>query len=146
MDILIGDWYTEEIDGEKTEFGKTCHRILVCLSIAIRIFCQLLTILFKLFPCPLIRRLQIIRLLFRNTSAMQTSETYEITSFADMKDDWGFIMFPYNQKNKNATNKTIFIISMPQIMASLKFCVSIALLYLPSSCLSINVASFVAGI
>ena len=26
--------------------------------------------------------------------AMQTSETYEITSFADMKDDWGFVMFP----------------------------------------------------
>ncbi len=39
--------------------------------------------------------------------AMQTSETYEITSFADMKDDWGFVMFPYNQKNKNATNRTI---------------------------------------
>lgn len=38
--------------------------------------------------------------------AMQTSEVYEISAFADMDDDWGFIMFPYNQKNENATNKT----------------------------------------
>lgn len=39
--------------------------------------------------------------------AMQTSETYEITAFKDMKDDWGFVMFPYNQNNEKATNKTI---------------------------------------
>lgn len=38
--------------------------------------------------------------------AMQTSEVYEIGAFADMEDDWGFVMFPYNQKNENATNKT----------------------------------------
>lgn len=38
--------------------------------------------------------------------AMQTSEVYEIGAFADMEDDWGFVLFPYNQKNENATNKT----------------------------------------
>lgn len=38
--------------------------------------------------------------------AMQTSETYEISAFADMEDDWGFVLFPYNQKNENATNKS----------------------------------------
>lgn len=37
---------------------------------------------------------------------MQTSETYEISAFADMEDDWGFVLFPYNQKNENATNKS----------------------------------------
>lgn len=39
--------------------------------------------------------------------AMQTSEVYEITGFKEMKDDWGFVMFPYNQANKKAMNKTI---------------------------------------
>lgn len=39
--------------------------------------------------------------------AMQTSEVYEISAFADMEDDWGFVMFPYNQKNENATNKSV---------------------------------------
>lgn len=38
--------------------------------------------------------------------AMQTAEVYEISAFANMEDDWGFVMFPYNQKNENATNKT----------------------------------------
>lgn len=38
--------------------------------------------------------------------AMQTAEVYEISAFADMEDDWGFVMFPYNQDNENATNKT----------------------------------------
>jgi ABC-type glycerol-3-phosphate transport system substrate-binding protein len=38
--------------------------------------------------------------------AMQTAEVYEIGAFAEMEDDWGFVMFPYNQKNANATNKT----------------------------------------
>lgn len=40
-------------------------------------------------------------------AAMQTAEVYEISAFADMDDDWGFIMFPYNQDNKDATNKWI---------------------------------------
>lgn len=39
-------------------------------------------------------------------SAMQTAEVYEISAFADMEDDWGFVMFPYNQDTKDATNKT----------------------------------------
>lgn len=39
--------------------------------------------------------------------AMQTAEVYEISAFAKMDDDWGFVMFPYNEKNKDATNKTI---------------------------------------
>ena len=39
-------------------------------------------------------------------AAMQTAEVYEISAFADMDDDWGFVMFPYNQDNKDATNKT----------------------------------------
>lgn len=30
-------------------------------------------------------------------AAMQTAEVYEISAFADMEDDWGFVMFPYNQ-------------------------------------------------
>ena len=38
--------------------------------------------------------------------AMQTAEVYEISAFASMEDDWGFVMFPYNEKNKGATNKT----------------------------------------
>ncbi len=38
--------------------------------------------------------------------AMQTAEVYEISAFASMEDDWGFVMFPYNEKNKDATNKT----------------------------------------
>ncbi len=38
--------------------------------------------------------------------AMQTAEVYEISAFATMDDDWGFVMFPYNEKNDNATNKT----------------------------------------
>lgn len=49
--------------------------------------------------------------------AMQTSEVYEIGAFADMEDDWGFVLFPYNQKNADATNKTTpndNIIVMPQ--------------------------------
>ena len=37
---------------------------------------------------------------------MQTAEVYEISAFASMEDDWGFVMFPYNEKNKDATNKT----------------------------------------
>lgn len=39
-------------------------------------------------------------------AAMQTAEVYEISAFADMEDDWGFVMFPYNQNNPDATNKT----------------------------------------
>lgn len=39
--------------------------------------------------------------------AMQTAEVYEISSFKDMDDDWGFVMFPYNEKNKDAGMKTI---------------------------------------
>lgn len=39
-------------------------------------------------------------------AAMQTAEVYEISAFKDMEDDWGFVMFPYNQDNKDATNKT----------------------------------------
>ncbi len=39
--------------------------------------------------------------------AMQTAEVYEISAFADMEDDWGFVMFPYNQDNEDATNKTV---------------------------------------
>lgn len=39
--------------------------------------------------------------------AMQTSEVYEISGFKEMKDDWGFVMFPYNQANDKAMNKTI---------------------------------------
>lgn len=39
--------------------------------------------------------------------AMQTSEVYEISGFKEMKDDWGFVMFPYNQDNDKATNKSI---------------------------------------
>lgn len=38
-------------------------------------------------------------------SAMQTAEVYEISAFAEMEDDWGFVMFPYNQDNPDATNK-----------------------------------------
>ncbi|MCR5797475.1 MAG: extracellular solute-binding protein [Eubacterium sp.] len=40
--------------------------------------------------------------------AMQTAEVYEISAFASMDDEWGFVMFPYNQKSKdkNITNKT----------------------------------------
>ena len=38
--------------------------------------------------------------------AMQTAEVYEINAFAGMDDDWGFVMFPYNEKNPDATNKT----------------------------------------
>lgn len=38
--------------------------------------------------------------------AMQTAEVYEISAFSTMEDDWGFVMFPYNQDNKEATNKT----------------------------------------
>lgn len=38
--------------------------------------------------------------------AMQTAEVYEISAFSDMEDDWGFVMFPYNQDNPDATNKT----------------------------------------
>ena len=40
-------------------------------------------------------------------AAMQTAEVYEISAFADMEDDWGFVMFPYNQEQKDATNKTV---------------------------------------
>lgn len=39
--------------------------------------------------------------------AMQTAEVYEISAFAEMEDDWGFVMFPYNEKNPDATNKQI---------------------------------------
>lgn len=39
--------------------------------------------------------------------AMQTSEVYEINAFASMEDDWGFVMFPFNEKNEAATNKAI---------------------------------------
>lgn len=38
--------------------------------------------------------------------AMQTAEVYEISAFASMEDNWGFVMFPYNEKNDGATNKT----------------------------------------
>lgn len=40
-------------------------------------------------------------------AAMQTAEVYEISAFAQMEDDWGFVMFPYNQDNPDAANKTI---------------------------------------
>lgn len=39
--------------------------------------------------------------------AMQTSEAYETTSFMNMDDEWGFVLFPYNQSNSEATNKWI---------------------------------------
>ena len=39
--------------------------------------------------------------------AMQTAEVYEISSFKDMDDEWGFVMFPYNEKNPDAGIKTI---------------------------------------
>lgn len=39
-------------------------------------------------------------------SAMQTAEVYEISAFVNMEDDWGFVMFPYNQDTEGATNKT----------------------------------------
>lgn len=39
--------------------------------------------------------------------AMTTSEVYQIGQFGNMDDPWGFVMFPYNQKNPDATNKTI---------------------------------------
>lgn len=39
--------------------------------------------------------------------AMQTSEAYETGSFVNMEDEWGFVLFPYNQENADATNKTI---------------------------------------
>ncbi len=39
--------------------------------------------------------------------AMQTSEVYEISAFSAMEDEWGFVMFPYNQANPDATNKTV---------------------------------------
>ncbi|MBP3664770.1 MAG: extracellular solute-binding protein [Tyzzerella sp.] len=39
--------------------------------------------------------------------AMQTAETYEVSAFKDMDDEWGFVMFPYNEKNKDAGLKTI---------------------------------------
>lgn len=39
--------------------------------------------------------------------AMQTSEAYETTAFMNMEDEWGFVMFPYNQGNPDATNKWI---------------------------------------
>ncbi len=42
-----------------------------------------------------------------NAVAMTTSEVYQIGQFKNMDDDWGFVMFPYNQNNKEATNKTI---------------------------------------
>nr|MBP3598219.1 hypothetical protein [Eubacterium sp.] len=38
--------------------------------------------------------------------AMQTAEVYEISAFAAMEDDWGFVMFPYNQAWKDGVNKT----------------------------------------
>lgn len=45
---------------------------------------------------------------FRDSEvAMQTAEVYEISSFKQMDDEWGFVMFPYNQDNADATNKTI---------------------------------------
>lgn len=39
--------------------------------------------------------------------AMQTAEVYEISAFKEMEDDWGFVMFPYNEKNKDAGLKTV---------------------------------------
>lgn len=39
--------------------------------------------------------------------AMQTSEVYEISAFANMDDEWGFVMFPYNQDNPDAKNTAI---------------------------------------
>ena len=39
--------------------------------------------------------------------AMQTSEVYEINAFSNMEDEWGFVMFPYNEKMEGATNRTI---------------------------------------
>lgn len=40
-------------------------------------------------------------------AAMQTSEVYEISAFAMMDDEWGFVMFPFNQDNPDATNTVI---------------------------------------
>lgn len=39
--------------------------------------------------------------------AMVAVEVYRLSSFADMDDEWGFVMFPYNEKNEKASNKTI---------------------------------------
>lgn len=39
--------------------------------------------------------------------AMQCAETYKTSSFDDMEDEFGFVMFPKNQKNKDAEMKTI---------------------------------------
>ena len=38
---------------------------------------------------------------------MQCAETYKTSSFDDMEDEFGFVMFPKNQKNKDAEMKTI---------------------------------------
>lgn len=40
-------------------------------------------------------------------AAMLTAEVYQITTFITMEDEWGFVMFPYNENNKEAVNKTI---------------------------------------
>lgn len=39
--------------------------------------------------------------------AMQCAEVYKVTTFEDMKDDWGFVLFPSNEKNPDAQMKTI---------------------------------------
>lgn len=40
-------------------------------------------------------------------AAMVTAEVYQLSSFAMMDDEWGFVMFPYNGENKKALNKTV---------------------------------------
>lgn len=39
--------------------------------------------------------------------AMITADVYQLPSFVTMDDEWGFVMFPYNEKNEKASNKTI---------------------------------------
>lgn len=39
--------------------------------------------------------------------AMLAADVYQLSSFATMDDEWGFVMFPYNENNEKATNKTV---------------------------------------
>lgn len=39
--------------------------------------------------------------------AMIAVEVYRLSSFVEMEDEWGFVMFPYNEKNEKASNKSI---------------------------------------
>lgn len=44
---------------------------------------------------------------YNSEVAMITAEVYQMSIYADMEDEWGFVMFPYNKENKEAVNKTI---------------------------------------